>query len=184
MIHFPNVMHSRLAGLAFLISLGCTRADDAALTPAQTQRIRAEIEQAMRQAYDLSKPNVSQRMLSLYPASGPIVSAAGGRVIGSRDSLAAGIRYFWDSVGSNMRNPQWIWDRFYVNVLSPSSAVVTATYRIPHRDPQNRPHEIAGAMTEVFEKRGGKWVIVQEHLSDIPAQSDSIQTTMPTHEHH
>lgn len=177
-------MQRLIVCLAVLLTLGCGQAGDVSLTATQKERIRAEVEQAMRQAYDLSKPNVSERMLSLYPASGPIVSASGGRVVGSRDSLAAGIRYFWDSVGSNMRNPQWIWQRFYVDVLSPTSAVVTATYRIPHRDPMNRPHEIAGAMTEVFEKRGGKWVIVQEHLSDLPAQEDSTQANMPTHEHH
>jgi len=168
---------------AAALALSCAKSGGGELTPSQTVAIRAEIERSMREAYDLSKPDVAERMLSLYPPGGPIVSAAGGRVVGSRDSLAAGIRYFWNNVGGNMRNPQWIWERFYVDVLSPTSAVVTATYRIPHRDPQNRPHEIAGAMTEVFEKRGGKWVIVQEHLSDRPA-GDTSSTSMQTHEHH
>ena len=169
--------------LAVVFAWNCAKTSGSELSPSQTAAIRAEIERSMREAYDLSKPDVAERMLSLYPASGPIISAAGGRVVGSKDSLAAGIRYFWNNVGTNMRNPEWIWEHFYVNVLSPTSAVVTATYRIPHRDPQNRPHEIAGAMTEVFEKRGGKWVIVQEHLSDRPS-GDTASTSMPTHEHH
>jgi len=169
--------------LGAVLAWSCTSAGEGKLTPSQTSEIRAEVERAMREAYDLSKPNVAERMLSLYPASGPVVSAAGGRVVGSKDSLAAGIRYFWNNVGSNMRSPQWIWEHFYVDVLSPTSAVVTATYRIPHRDPQNMPHEIAGAMTEVFEKRNGRWVIVQEHLSDRPS-NDTVQTSMQTHEHH
>ena len=152
------------------------------MSAADSQAVRTEVERTIRDAYDLSKPDVAERMLSLYPPTGPIVSAAGGRVVGSRDSLAAGIRYFWNNVGVNMRNPQWIWGRFHVDVLSPTTAVLTATYRIPHRDPYNNPHEIAGAMTEVFQKRGGKWVIVQEHLSDLPAP-DSVATTM-SHEHH
>jgi hypothetical protein len=138
----------------------------------------------MRDAYDLSKPGVAERMLALYPQSGAVVSASGGTVITSRDSVAAGIRYFWNNVGVNMKSPQWVWERFYIDVLSPTAAVVTATYRIPHRDPQNHPHEIAGAMTEVFEKRQGKWVVVQEHLSDRPAQVDSTMATMPTHQEH
>src|SRR2546423_11580392 len=128
--------------------------------------IRAQLELQLRDAYDLSKPNVAERMLSLYPSNGRVVSAAGGRVISSKDSLAMGIRYFWNNVGTNMRKPTWVWEHFYVDVLSPVSAVVTATYRVQHLDPHNNPHVIAGAMTEVFERQGSKWVVVQEHLSD------------------
>lgn len=166
-----------------IVALGCARPDNAVLSARETQTIRVEVERAMREAYDLSKPNVAERMLSLYPATGPIVSASAGRVVGSRDSLAAGIRYFWNNVGINMRNPEWVWERFYVDVLSPTTVVVTATYRIPHRDPRNQPHEIAGAMTEVFRKRDGRWYIVQEHLSDAGI-SDSIQTSTKTHDQH
>jgi len=175
-------MRRIILGLAAIV-LGCARPSGSALTLAQKQAISAEIEHAMREAYDLSKPKVAERMLSLYPQSGPIVSAAGGRVIASKDSLAEGIRYFWNNVGTNMRGPEWIWEKFYVDVLSPTSAVVTATYRIPHRDPRNMPHELAGAMTEVFEKRDGRWVIVQEHLSDRPAQQTD-STNMQTHDDH
>jgi len=157
---------------------------DGQLTPAERETIRAEIEQAMREAYDLSKPNLTERMLALYPKSGGLISAAGGRVLSSRDSIEAGIRYFWDNVGVNMRQPRWVWERFYVDVLSHSAAVATATYRVPHLNPSNEPHELGGAMTFVFAKRGGRWVIVQEHLSDRPAVSDSIQISRPTHDHH
>lgn len=127
----------------------------------------------MRDAYDLSKPQVLDRMLELYPRSGRIVSASGGSVITSRDSLESGIRYFWNNVGVNMREPRWVWGRFYVDVLSPTSAVVTATYTIPHRNPRNEPHTLGGAMTAVFVKRDGRWVIIQEHLSDLPQGQDS-----------
>jgi hypothetical protein len=167
-----------------LLALACRSPADNRPTGAQADAIRAEVERAMRDAYDLSKPNVAERMLSLYPASGRIISATGGRVLSSRDSLAMGIRYFWNNVGTNMRNPRWVWERFYVDVLSQTSAVVTATYRVPHLDPHNMPHEFGGAMTEVFEKRDGKWVIVQEHLSDLPTTTDTVTTNMPAHEHH
>jgi hypothetical protein len=30
-------------------------------------------------------------------------------------------------------------------------------------------HVIGGAWTAVFQKRGGRWVIIQEHLSDVPS---------------
>jgi hypothetical protein len=168
-----------------ILSLSCDSGPgDAELTPAQKDAIGKEIEIAVRNAYDLSKPGIAERMLALYPKSGRLVSANSGRVLASRDSIEMGIRYFWENVGVNMREPRWVWERFYVDVLSPSSAVVTATYRVPHRTPRNLPHELGGAMTLIFEKRGGRWLIVQEHLSDLPAAPDSIQTSMPTHDDH
>jgi hypothetical protein len=127
----------------------------------------------VRAAYDLSKPDVAQRMLSLYPPAGPIVSASAGRMITSRDTLALGIKAFWDNVGVNMRQPQWIWDQMVVDVLAPNAAIMTATYHIPHLTPQNQPHVIAGAWTAAFEKRGSRWYVVQEHLSDVPSVPDS-----------
>ena len=177
-------MRSILSWSLVAIVLGCAPTGETRLSSGQTAAIKTEVEQALRDAYDLSKPNVAERMLSLYPQSGPIVSAAAGNVVGSRDSLAQGFQYFWNNVGRNMRDPRWVWERFWVEVTAPTSAVVTATYRIPHRDPQNRPHEIAGAMTALFEKRGGKWVIIQEHLSDRPAAPEDTTVAAPAHQHH
>ena len=173
-------MRLRTALLLSIALISCSPgAGEAPLTARERDAIRADLEQAMRDAYDLSKPNVVERMLSLYPKSGRVVSASSGRVSESRDSLAAGIRYFWESVGVNMREPTWVWDRFHVDVLSTNSAVVTATYHIPHRNPRNEPHVLGGAMTAVFEKREGRWVIVQEHLSDLPQQPDSSTSNAP-----
>ena len=56
----------------------------------------------------------------------------------------------------------------HVDVLAPDAAVVTTTYRVPHLTPAGQPHVIAGAWTAVFQRRDGRWVIVQEHLSDMP----------------
>ena len=100
---------------------------------------------------------------------GPVISASGGRVSTSRDSLEAGIRAFWDNVGRNMRDPKWTWGDMHVDVLSTDAAVVTTTYRVPHFTPAGVPHVIAGAWTALFARRDGRWVIVQEHLSDVPA---------------
>ena len=91
----------------------------------------------------------------------------------SRDSLAQGIHYFWESTGRNMREPRLVWEHMVTDVLSSRAAVVSATYRIPHRTPRGDAHELAGAMTLVFAKRGDRWVVVQEHLSDRPgAEAD------------
>ena len=44
------------------------------------------------------------------------------------------------------------------------------------------PHVIAGALTQVFARRDGRWVVVQEHLSDVPAaamDSSAAAGSMP-----
>lgn len=138
------------------------------LSPEQRRAIASEIDAKVRDAYDLSKPGSEQRMIALYADTGRIVSASTGRAIASRDTVIEGIRLFWKYVGANMKQPKWTWTNTYVDVLSPNAAVFTGTYRVPHLTPRGEPHEIAGAMTLVFQKRGQKWGVVQEHLSDAP----------------
>jgi hypothetical protein len=146
---------------------------------AEKQQIAAEIEREVKSAYDLKSPDVEKKLKSLYADTGRVISASAGSVIASRDTLFGGIHAFWHFVGSNMRNPTWIWDRMFVDVLSRDAAVMTATYHVPHMTPTNMPHVIGGAWTAVFRKENGRWVIIQEHLSDLPPMmADSVYGQM------
>jgi hypothetical protein len=167
---------TRLAVPAIVLAIACS--SNTTLSTGERQAIVDSLTRQVQAAYDLSTPNPEQRLLSLYPSSGRVVSAAGGQILTSRDSLAMGIKAFWENVGVNMKNPKWIWDQMLFDVLSPNAAVMTAQYHIPHLTPRNQPHTISGAWTAVFEKRGPRWYIVQEHLSDLPSMPDS-KTTMP-----
>ena len=161
------------AGTFALAGAGMGCRASATLSAADRQAIVDSLTRQVKAAYDLSKPDVEARLLSLYPTSGRIVSASAGQILTSRDTLAMGIKAFWVNVGSNMRQPKWIWDQMLFDVLAPNAAVMTATYRIPHLTPRNMPHTIAGAWAAVFEKRGDRWYVVQEHLSDLPTMPDS-----------
>jgi ketosteroid isomerase-like protein len=119
----------------------------------------------IEQAYDLTQPQAVDRLMSLYPDSGAVISATDGRMTASRDSIRASIEAFWQAMGQNMQQPRWVWGEKRIDVLSPSSAVMTATYTIPHRAPSGGAHTVGGAWTAVFQKRRGRWVIVHEHLS-------------------
>jgi hypothetical protein len=163
----PNQRIFILAGVVSLGLTACARGGQ--LTADQRTSIAREIETKVRDAYDLSKPGAEQRMLALYADTGRIISAEEGQIVSTRDSIQLGIKLFWQNVGVNMRQPKWIWTQTYVDVLSPEAAVFTGAYRVPHLTPRNEPHEIAGVMTLVFERRNGKWGVVQEHLSDTPA---------------
>jgi ketosteroid isomerase-like protein len=155
--------------LALGAAAACARSDASELPAAQRAAIADTLRGLLTNAYDLSKQgDAISRLMSLYPDSGRVVSASGGRVSTSRDSLQAELRTFWENVGRNMRNPKWTWGQMHVDVLAPDAAVVTTTYSVPHLTPRGEPHVIAGAWTAVFQRRAGRWVIVQEHLSDLP----------------
>jgi hypothetical protein len=167
----------RFAVLATILAAACS--PNTTVSTAERQAIVDSLTRQVQAAYDLSRPNAEQRLLSLYPPNGRVVSAAGGQILTSRDSLAMGIKAFWDNVGVNMRNPKWIWDQMLFDVLAPNAAVMTARYHIPHLTPRNQPHTISGAWTAVFQKRGDRWYIVQEHLSDLPTMPDSMSAMPP-----
>ncbi|MBX6363064.1 MAG: nuclear transport factor 2 family protein [Gemmatimonadetes bacterium] len=119
----------------------------------------------IQRAYDFSRPGVAERMSSLYPDTGRVISASGGQLITTADSLRSGIRSFWDYVGKNMRDARWQWEAVYVDRLGPDAAALTGTWSIPHIAPDGQPHVIRGAWTAVFRRIHGRWMVVQEHLS-------------------
>src|SRR5437763_1797445 len=102
----PKILRIAVAW-AIAAAAGCRPAEP---TASEKAAIASAIEQEVRSAYDLKSPNVERSLESLYGDTGRVVSASGGRMIGSRDTLVAGIHAFWQYVGSNMRNPTWIWD--------------------------------------------------------------------------
>ncbi len=165
-------IRSRARGMALAVVLGvgvgCSRSSDSQLSATQKTVIADTLRKLVVSAYDLSKPDPVASLMSLYPTQDPVLSASGGAVTKTRAQLEQQIKTFWTYVGSQMRQPKWEWTSMSVDVLSPSAAVMTSTYRIPHLTPRGAPHVIGGAWTAVFENRGGRWVIVQEHLSDAP----------------
>jgi hypothetical protein len=175
----PPRLAAFCTAIGLVVAMACQ--SNGTLRPAERQAIIDSLTRQVKAAYDLSKPNPEQRLLSLYPDTGRVVSAAGGSIVANRDSVAQGIKYFWENVGVHMRQPRWIWDQMMFDVLSPTAAVMTATYHVPHITPSGMPHVIGGAWTAVFQKRGGRWYVIQEHLSDWPAPppADSASMKMP-----
>ena len=165
-----RVLFGFAIAMVFSVAGACSKAEPAAtaLTPAQKTEIEDSIRKLVIDTYDLTAPGVVDRMMRLYPDSGPVYSTSSGHIANSREELKQQIETFWKYVGSNMREPKWEWTDMHVDVISPEAAALTASYKIPHLTPENRPHEIAGAWTAVLVKRGGRWFVTQEHLSDVP----------------
>ena len=155
---------------------------------AEKNAIADTLKRLVVSTYDLSKPDPVKRLMSLYPTEGRVISASGGVITTTRPQLEQGIKGFWTYVGQNMRQPRWEWTSMTVDVLAPDAAVLTSTYRVPHLTPMGMNHVIGGAWTAVFQKRGGRWVIIQEHLSDVQSnpnlQQDTSGPASPTAQHH
>lgn len=154
--------------LALVVLVGCRGADADHIPADERRKIASELEALVTNAYDFTKPDVGKRLLGLYADSGRVISAAAGRVITTHDALQAEIFRFWGRVGRNMRQPQFVLGSTYVDILTRDAAVMTFTYSIPHTTPQGTPHTVSGAWTTFWRREGGRWVIVQEHLSDTP----------------
>lgn len=157
-----------------LAALACAPAPDeaqdiAAPDAAATQALRDTLTRRIAEAYDFTRPDVVQRMSALYPDTGRVISASGGYVTTTADSLRQGLADFWANVGVNMSDPTWEWGDTHLDRLSDDAAVLTATWSIPHIAPTGNPHTIRGAWTAVFRRMNGEWKIIQEHLS-VPPQ--------------
>ncbi|MGK2963708.1 MAG: YybH family protein [Gemmatimonadaceae bacterium] len=152
---------------AVIFVVACRSGEPAAISAAERTGIEDAIRKVVVDTYDLTTPNVVDRLMTLYPETA-VYSASSGQITTSRQELRRQIETFWEFVGSNMKSPEWDWTSMHVDVLARDAAVVTASYRIPHTTPQNTPHVIAGAWTAVFVKRGDRWLVIHEHLSDLP----------------
>ena len=173
-------LRSRQLTLCLLVVAGCDAPGGTTLTPTAEAAIADTLRSQVRAAYDLSKGDVVRRFMSLYPESGRVVSATGGRVTTTRDSLQMSINAFWDGVGQLMVQPSWNWGRMEVDVLSSQSAVMTAQYTVPHWTDSGVPHVIGGVWTSVWRGGAGGWRIVHEHLSDLPrGVAERMEATMP-----
>jgi hypothetical protein len=158
----------RRSMLAVIMAVGCATQSERELSPAEKSAIADSLKILVVSAYDLSKPDPVASLMSLYPDDS-LISASAGTVVRTRSQLEEQVKTFWNYVGVNMQKPKWEWTSMNFDVLSRDAAAMTSTYRIPHMTPQGTPHLLGGAWTAVFARRGGRWVIVQEHLSDAPS---------------
>ena len=148
------------------------------MSASEKKAIADTLKRLVVQAYDLSRPNPVKNLMSLYPTEGRVISASGGVLTTTRSQLEQAIQAFWTYVGQNMRQPRWEWTSMNVDVLAPDAAVMTSTYRVPHLTPTGMNHVIGGAWTAVFQKRGGRWVVIQEHLSDVQSNPNLPMSQM------
>ena len=164
-------------------AVSCANSPGSQMSSSEKKAIADSLKRMVVRAYDLSRPNAVASLMSLYPPTGRVISASGGVTTTTRPELEQGIKAFWTYVGQNMKQPRWEWTSMTVDVLAPDAAAMTSTYRVPHLTPMGMPHVIGGAWTAVFQKRDGRWVIIQEHLSDIQSNPNLPVDSTVQHTH-
>ena len=156
-----------LAVTVFSLVAGACR-NPTLVDAAERRTIADSLQALVTSAYDFSRPDAPTRLLGLYGDSGRVISAAAGRITTTRSALASEIAGFWQRVGQNMRDPQFKLGSAYVDIITRDAAVMTFTYSIPHHTPAGMAHTVSGAWTTFWRRENGRWLIVQEHLSDTP----------------
>ncbi len=165
---------------AALLLLGVACTNPGQVSDADKREIAATLRKTLVEAYDLSKPDVVRRFMSIYPTSGRVVSATAGRITTTRDSLEMGVNAFWDGVGQHMVDPTWKWDRMEIDVLTRDVAQVTALYYVSHWTDRGAPHVIGGTWTTLWSRTSEGWRVVSEHLSDLPRPvAERLEASMP-----
>lgn len=171
-----------VSSAAMLAMLACGTDSPRQSGGAERKAIADSLRSLVVATYDLTGTNVVDRLMSLYPDTGAVYSTSSGHVSTTRTELQQQLQNFWQFVGSNMRDPKWEWTSMRIDVLAPDAAIMTATYKIPHLNPRGLPHVIGGAWTAAFVNRGGRWVVIHEHLSDVPATADrAAASNTPAH---
>ena len=179
----PAYRHALLAGsLVIGLAAGCsTAASGVELSSTERQAIADTVRRLLTETYVFDGSDPVPRFMRLYADSGEVVSAASGGFTQSRDSVRHALASFWNTAGQFMQHPTWTWGTMAVEVLSRDAVVVTARYTIPHWTPEKHPHVLGGVWTSVWTHRGGRWVIVAEHLSDLPrVVAERVEATMPS----
>ena len=175
---FPTPFGVLIVAVALGCSTGAGSSDE--ITATERSAIADSIRSLLTSTYTFDGSDPVPRFMKLYADTGSVVSAASGGFTTSRDSVQRGLTTFWSTAGQYMQRPSWTWGAMQVDVLGRNAAVVTARYTIPHWTLEGRPHVLGGAWTSVWARRNGRWVIVQEHLSDLPRPvAERVEATMP-----
>jgi hypothetical protein len=168
--------------LIVALVLGCSTNDEPRdeMSVQERDAIADSIRTLLTTTYTFDGADPVTRFMKLYPDTGEVVSAASGGFTIGRDSVRRALTTFWQTAGQFMRQPSWTWGAMKIDVLSRDAAVVTARYTIPHWTPEGKPHVLGGAWTSVWSRRDERWVIIQEHLSDLPRDvAERVEATMP-----
>ena len=179
----PRYRSTAFAALIVLLALGCSTgaAERDELSSSEREAIADSIRTLLVDTYTFDGVDPVPRFMRLYPDTGSVVSAASGGFTTARDSVQKALTTFWTTAGQYMQQPSWTWGTMKIEVLSRGAAAVTARYTIPHWTPEGKPHVLGGVWTSVWTRRDGRWVIVQEHLSDLPRSvAEQVEATMPS----
>src|SRR4051794_35264950 len=95
---FPTRAFRAIACTVAVVIIGasaCTPRTAADMSSAEKKAIADSLKHLVVATYDLSKPDAVNRLMSLYPTQGRVISASGGVETTTRPELERAIQAFW-----------------------------------------------------------------------------------------
>lgn len=146
------------AGLAGLAVAAC--AAPPAFTPAQRAAVADTIRMQAEEVIAALASRDVERFASLFTADADFIYVDNGRIYPDRAALTAAATPFFGRLGAVAGR----WDPAHALALSPTAGAFTGVFRPTMTDTAGAPLWVDGKIwTFVYERRGGRWLIVQAH---------------------
>lgn len=148
----------------------------AAVTPVRAQdlpaKVRAAVADTIRQQADRVIAAIASkqidRFMALFTTDPDLTYVDNGKIYPSREALATAAGGFFKRIGK----AGGTWESPRVVVLSATGGAFTGIFRPVMEDLEGKPLWTSGKIwTFVYQRRAGKWVIVQAHeVNALPAK--------------
>ncbi len=130
------------------------------LTPAVRRAVADTIRQQADRVIAALASRKIERLMELFTTESDLVYVDNGRIYPSREALANAAGGFFKQIGK----AGGTWESAHILPLSPSSGAFTGIFRPQMVDTAGKPLWVDGKIwTFVYQRREGKWVIVQAH---------------------
>jgi uncharacterized protein (TIGR02246 family) len=106
-------------------------------------------------------------LMQLMPDTGAI-AITDGAMVTDMDSVRAVLEQFWGQPW--LKDLKVKWEIKRIDVVAPDAAVLTTTGTTTVLDTAGEKHSMSHHWTGLWQNRGGRWVVVQQHASTIPAE--------------
>ncbi len=149
----------RTVGVSLLLLvLACTSPPRGELTSAESELIRAEIQQVLDDYVEAVKRKDLDAQLRFWSDSGELVFAGDGAILGGYDEWAADLKRYTDETEEWQR---YDWHNIHIAPLSRDAASATIEFDVLKTTTDGGTWARTGSWTYVFKRFSDGWKVIQ-----------------------